>query len=96
MNILDLHELRDGVFSSSKRLTRSFNPFIHVDQDAPLIRALYAITRPAFQREQKIATHSHTPHRTKLIHATGGKAVDTPIAPFPKGSAAPEKPETKH
>jgi hypothetical protein len=88
MNILDLHELRDGIFSSSRRLTRSFNPFIHVNQDDPLIRALYAITRPAFQREAKAVKHEHHSYRPKLIHATGGREL--PIAPFAKSVEPPK------
>jgi hypothetical protein len=95
MNILDLHELRDGISGATRRLTRQFNPFIHVSQDDPLIRALYAITRPATKRDEKMASHSHTPHRTKLIHATGGKGPDAPIAPFAKSAGDETAPPKK-
>jgi hypothetical protein len=95
MNILDLHELRDGIFGSSKRLGRSFNPFIHVNEDAPLIRALYTITRPAFQREAKVVAHEHHSYRPKLIHATGGRAPEPPIAPFAKTAEPPKADEPR-
>lgn len=95
MNILDLHELRDGLSGATRRLTRSFNPFIHVSQDDPLIRALYAITRPAVKHNEKTQSRSHAPHRTKLIHATGGKAPDAPIAPFAKTAGDESAPPNK-
>jgi hypothetical protein len=60
MNILDLHELRDGVSGLSRKVTRRFNPFIHLSEDDPLIRALYAITRPAQSaREQRLPPVQH-------------------------------------
>jgi hypothetical protein len=52
MNILDLHELRDGVSGLTRRITRRFNPFIHLSEDEPLMRALYAITRPALRESE--------------------------------------------
>ena len=43
MDINDLHDLRDG---ASPRRHRTFNPFIHLSTDAPLMRMLFSITRP--------------------------------------------------
>jgi hypothetical protein len=44
MDINDLHDLRDG---KTVRRRRTFNPFIHISHDTPLMRMLYNITRPA-------------------------------------------------
>jgi hypothetical protein len=43
MDINDLHDLRDG---ASPRRHRTFNPFIHLSVDSPLMRMLFQITRP--------------------------------------------------
>jgi len=44
MDINDLHDLRDG---KSVRRRRAYNPFIHLQHDAPMMRLLFSITRPA-------------------------------------------------
>jgi hypothetical protein len=65
MNILDLHELRDGVSGLTRKVTRRFNPFIHLSEHDPLIRALYAITRPALNaRERKLPPVQHYVRKT--------------------------------
>jgi hypothetical protein len=43
MDINDLHDLRDG---AAPRRRRMFNPYIHLSTDTPLMRMLFAITRP--------------------------------------------------
>jgi hypothetical protein len=43
MDINDLHDLRDG---ASARRRRTFNPFVHLSTDTPLMRMLFSITRP--------------------------------------------------
>jgi hypothetical protein len=71
MNIFDLHDLRDGVSGLTRRVTRSFSPFIHLSEDDPLIRALYSITRPAMrERELKAPPVKH--YVTKPIARPAG------------------------
>jgi hypothetical protein len=73
MNILDLHELRDGVSGLTRKVRRSFNPFIHLSEDDPLIRALYAITRPAVSaREKALPPVKHYVKKAKPIAPPAG------------------------
>jgi hypothetical protein len=55
MNILDLHDLRDGISGLARRVSRGFNPFIHISEDDPLMRVLYSITRPALRERERNA-----------------------------------------
>lgn len=52
MDINDLHDLRDG---ASPRRHRTFNPFIHLSTDTPLMRMLFQITRPGGHHDVKPA-----------------------------------------
>jgi hypothetical protein len=52
MDINDLHDLRDG---ASPRVRRTFNPFIHLSTDTPLMRMLFTITRPGGMNDVKPA-----------------------------------------
>jgi hypothetical protein len=65
MDINDLHDLRDG---ASPRRRRTFNPFIHLSTETPLMRMLFSITRPG-------GIHDHKPGhkrvvRNKLVRAS--------------------------
>jgi hypothetical protein len=71
MNILDLHEIRDGILGESKRLRRAFNPFIHLSEDEPLMRVLYTITRSVPKNATKKALAVPHSFRKPLIHAAG-------------------------
>lgn len=73
MDINDLHAVRDG---GSPRRRRTFNPFIHLSPDTPLMRVLFAITRPSNFKETKPAKHHIV--RKKVVRAThlpGGSMV---------------------
>jgi hypothetical protein len=65
MDINDLHDLRDG---ASPRRHRMFNPYIHISTDTPLMRMLFAITRPPGADGIKPA-HKHVA-RKKIVRAT--------------------------
>lgn len=52
MDINDLHDVRDG---ASPRRHPKFNPFIHLNPETPLMRMLFAITRPGGIHDVKLA-----------------------------------------
>jgi len=64
MDINDLHDLRDG---SSPRRHRTFNPFIHLSPDTPLMRMLFSITRPGGIHDAKPANKRVV--RKKVVRA---------------------------
>jgi len=57
MDINDLHDLRDG---ASPRRHRTFNPFIHIAVDSPLMQMLFTITRPG-------TAHANRPERKRVV-----------------------------
>ena len=65
MNINDLHDIRDG---ASVRRRRSYNPFIHLAVDTPLMQMLFQITRPGGTNDAKPA-HKQVV-RKKVVRAT--------------------------
>lgn len=65
MDINDLHDLRDG---ASPRRHRTFNPFIHLSPNTPLMRMLFAITRPGGVHDIKPANKRVV--RKRVVHAT--------------------------
>jgi hypothetical protein len=65
MDVNDLHDLRDG---TPPRRRRTFNPFIHLSPDAPLMRVLFSITRPGGIHDAKPA-HKRVV-RQKVVRAT--------------------------
>lgn len=71
MDINDLHGVRDGAAPSRHR---TFNPFIHLDPESPLMRMLFAITRPGGAHTVKPANKRVV--RKKVVYA----------APRPSGS----------
>lgn len=86
MDINDLHGVRDGASPSRHR---TFNPFIHLNPDAPLMRMLFAITRPAGHHSVRPANKRVV--RKKVVHAApvpGGSMVsyskERHIKPNPK------------
>jgi hypothetical protein len=81
MNILDLHELRDGVSGLTRKITRGFNPFIHISEDDPLIRALYAITRPALsERERNAPPVKHYVRKAPIAPPAGIKPAGSMVS----------------
>ena len=64
MDINDLHDLRDG---ASPRRHRAFNPFIHLSPETPLMRMLFAITRPGGIHDPKPANKRVV--RKKVVRA---------------------------
>jgi hypothetical protein len=65
MDVNDLHALRDG---ASTRRRRTFNPFIHLSNDTPLMQMLFSITRPAGVNEHHPA-HKRVA-RKKIVKAS--------------------------
>jgi hypothetical protein len=79
MNILDLHELRDGVSGAAHRLRRGFNPWIHLSEDDPLMRVLYSITRPMNGRVLK-PKRAEVRNTSRRVFQTGRNAEAAPAA----------------
>jgi len=73
MNILDLHELRDGVSNSANRLRRGFSPWIH----------LYSITRPSVGRALK-QKRTEVRSTSRRVYQTGRNAAAAPAAGEPE------------
>jgi hypothetical protein len=65
MDVNDLHALRDG---ASVRRRRTFNPFIHLATDTPLMQMLFSITRPGGAHEH-VAAHKRVV-RKKVVKAS--------------------------
>lgn len=68
MDINDLHDVRDG---ASPRRHRTFNPFIHLAIDSPLMQMLFAITRPA-------GIHDHKPAQKRVVRKKVVRATTLP------------------
>ena len=68
MDINDLHDLRDG---ASLRRRRTFNPFIHISTETPLMRMLFSITRPA-------GIHDHKPANKRVVRKKVVRATTLP------------------
>lgn len=64
MDINDLHGVRDGASPSRHR---TFNPFIHLNPESPLMRMLFAITRPGGHYDVKPANKRVV--RKKVVRA---------------------------
>jgi len=64
MDVNDLHDLRDG---ASVRRRRTFNPFIHLSPEAPLMLMLFSITRPGGTLDHEVA-HNRVV-RKKVVRA---------------------------
>ena len=81
MDINDLHDLRDG---ASPRRQRTFNPFIHLSVDSPLMRMLFQITRPGGVHDIKPA-HKRVVRKKVVRTGTlpGGSMVDWHQKPKP-------------
>src|SRR5580658_7274830 len=89
MDINDLHDLRDG---ASPRRHRTFNPFIHLSVDSPLMRMLFQITRPGGVHDIKPA-HKRVV-RKKVVRATtlpSGSMVDYHQQPHQTPPQQPKK-----
>jgi hypothetical protein len=83
MNILDLHELRDGVSNSANRLRRGFSPWIHLSENDPLMRVLYSITRPSVGRALK-QKRTEVRSTSRRVYQTGRNAAAAPAAGEPE------------
>ncbi len=81
MDINDLHDLRDG---ASVRRRRTYNPFIHLSVDTPLMRMLFTITRPGGIHDVKPALKRVV--RKKVVRATT----------IPSGAMVPYSNERAH
>jgi hypothetical protein len=68
MDINDLHDLRDG---ASVRRRRTFNPFIHLSTETPLMRMLFSITRPG-------GIHDHKPAHKRVVRQKVVRASTLP------------------
>jgi hypothetical protein len=68
MDVNDLHDLRDG---ASVRRRRTFNPFIHLSTDTPLMRMLFSITRPG-------GIHDHKPAHKRVVQKKVVRASTLP------------------
>jgi hypothetical protein len=88
MNILDLHEIRDGVLGASARLRRGFSPWIHLSEDAPLMRVLYSITRPANGRVLK-PKRAEVRNISRRVFQTGRNVEASPAAETEQGAKKP-------
>ena len=86
MDINDLHGVRDGASPSRHR---AFNPFIHLNPDSPLMRMLFAITRPGGMHDVRPANKRVTRKkvvRTAVVPAGSmvSYAKERHIVPNPK------------
>jgi hypothetical protein len=68
MDINDLHDLRDG---ASPKRHRTFNPFIHLSTETPLMRMLFSITRPG-------GIHDHKPAHKRVVRQKVVRASTLP------------------
>lgn len=85
MDINDLHDLRDG---TSPRRHRTFNPFIHLSPDAPLMRLLFTITRPGGVRDPKPVNKLVVSKKVVRAAKRPSRAISQPSGSVPLPSAS--------
>jgi len=75
MDINDLHDVRDG---ATPRRHRSFNPFIHIQIDNPLMQALFSITRPA-KKDKSIVAAQRPSIARKRVYKKDAEILKTDV-----------------
>jgi hypothetical protein len=80
MDINELHDLRDG----ASRRRRTFNPYVHLSLESPLMQLLFSITRPG-------GVHDHKPEHKRVVRKKVVRA-----AALPAGSMVSYAKELRH